>query len=161
MVAAFKPRDAQIVRLPDGETPWELLLEADPSRARVESYLDDELTRVAKVAGEIVAVYVIARLAPTHFELMNVAVAPSYRRSGLGRRVVGHAVGLAESKGARTVDVGTANSSLDNLAFYQHCGFRIVGVEPDFFTEHYPEPIVEDGIEARDRVRLRMELTPE
>ena len=145
----------------DGEYPWDLLLEADPSRARVEAYLSDALTRIAKVDGEAVAVYALVSNTPTCFELMNIAVRDDYRGCGLGRRMVGHALGLAESKGARVIDVGTANSSLDNLAFYQRNGFRIVGVDRDFFTQHYPEPIFENGIQARDRVRLRLELTPE
>lgn len=157
----FNPRAAHIVRPYDGEYPWGLLLEADPSRARVEGYLSDELTRIAKVDDDVVAVYALARHAPTRFELMNIVVREDFRGCGLGRRLIGHALGLAETKGARVVEVGTANSSLDNLAFFQRNGFRIVGVEPDFFTRHYPEPIIENGIQARDRVRLRLELTPE
>lgn len=157
----FDPRAAHIVRPYEGEYPWDLLLQADPSRARIEGYLSDELTRIAKVDDEAIAVYALARRAPTHFELMNIAVREDYRGCGLGRRLIGHALGLAESKGARVVDVGTANSSLHNLAFYQRNGFRIVGVDADFFTRHYPDPIIEDGIQARDMIRLRLELTPE
>jgi ribosomal protein S18 acetylase RimI-like enzyme len=160
-VTDFNPRAAHIVRPYDGEYPWGLLLEADPSRARVEGYLSDELTRIAKVDDDVVAVYALAQHAPTRFELMNIVVREDFRGCGLGRRLIGHALGLAETKGARVVEVGTANSSLDNLAFFQRNGFRIVGVEPDFFTRHYPEPIIENGIQARDRVRLRLELTPE
>ena len=59
------------------------------------------------------------------------------------------------------VEVGTGNSSLDALAFYQRAGFRIVGVIPDFFVDNYPEPIVENGIRCIDMVRLRLTLTPE
>ena len=47
---AFDPRDARILRPDPEELPWELLLDADPSRARVAGYLSDELTRVAAVA---------------------------------------------------------------------------------------------------------------
>lgn len=160
-VIDFNPRTAHIVRPYHGEYPWDLLLEADPSRSRIEGYVSDALTRIAKVDGETIAVYALARNAPTRFELMNIAVREDYRGCGLGRRLIGHALGLAESKGARVVEVGTANSSLHNLAFYQRNGFRIVGVDPDFFTRRYAEPIVENGIQARDRVRLRLELTPE
>jgi ribosomal protein S18 acetylase RimI-like enzyme len=160
-VSDFNPRAAHIVRPYDGEYPWDLLLEADPSRSRVEGYVSDALTRIAKVDEETVAVYALVRNTSTCFELMNIAVRDDYRGCGLGRRMMGHALGLAESKGARIVEVGSANSSLDNLAFYQRNGFRIVGVDPDFFTQHYAEPIYENGIQARDRVRLRLELTPE
>ncbi len=143
------------------EIPWDLLLEADPSRDRVEGYLDPALTRIAKHGDEVVGVYVLERRSDTCFELMNIAVRESCRGQGLGRWLLGHALGLAESKGARSVVVGTGNSSLDNLGFYQRAGFRIVGVIPNFFVDNYDEPIVEDGIVCRDMVRLAFEVTPE
>jgi len=158
---AFEPRDARVFRPYPEELPWDLLLDADPSRTRVESYLSSEFTRVAKLNDAVIGVYVLVRHDPTTFELMNIAVSEEYRRSGLGRRLLGHAIGLAESKGARIIDVGTGNSSFAALAFYQRAGFRIIGVEPDFFVDHYPEPIVENGIRCIDMIRLRLILTPE
>jgi len=160
-VKAFDPRDARILRPYPEELPWELLLDADPSRTRVEGYLTDSLTRIAKHADAVIGVYALARRDATTFELMNIAVADAYQGTGLGRRLLGHAIGLAESKGARVIDAGTGNSSFRALRFYQRAGFRIVGVVPDFFTNNYPEPIVEDGIRCVDMVRLRLVLTPE
>ena len=158
---AFEPRDARLLRPYPEEMPWELLLDADPSRQRIDSYLTLDLTRIAKLGDEIVAVYVLARQDPITFELMNIAVRESHQRMGLGRRLLGHAIGLAESKGARRIDVGTGNSSFDALALYQRAGFRIIGVVPDFFARNYPEPIVENGIRCVDMLRLRLTLTPE
>jgi ribosomal protein S18 acetylase RimI-like enzyme len=160
-VKAFNPRDARMFRPYPEELPWDLLLEADPSRARVEAYLSDELTRIARLNDEVIGIYVLVRHEPVRFELMNIAVRSAYRGTGMARRLLGHAIGLAESKGARVIDVGTGNSSLNALAFYQRSGFRIIGVTPDFFTANYPEPIVEDGIPCLDRVHLRLTLTPE
>jgi len=160
-VKAFAPRDARILRPYPEELPWELLLDADPSRTRVESYLTDDYTRIAKYDDRVVGVYALARHEPTVFELMNIAVAPDCQGTGLGRWLLGHAIGLAESKGARVVEVGTGNSSFDALRFYQRAGFRIVGVWPNYFLDNYPEPIVEDGLPCVDMIRLRLELTPE
>ncbi len=68
------------------------------------------------------------------------------------------AIEVAKSKGYRTIEVGTANSSIGQLAFYQKCGFRITGVDKDFFVRHYPEEIFENGIQCRDMVRLSQNL---
>jgi ribosomal protein S18 acetylase RimI-like enzyme len=160
-VKDFDPRDVRFYRPYPEELPWDLLLDADPSRARVESYLSDTLTRIAKRDDGVIGVYALKQVDSTTYELMNIAVAEAYRGTGLGRRLLGHAIGLAESTGARVIDVGTGNSSLGNLRFYQRAGFRIIGVEPDYFTNNYPEPIVEDGIRCVDMVRLRLVLTPE
>jgi ribosomal protein S18 acetylase RimI-like enzyme len=160
-VKDFDPRDARILRPYPEEMPWSLLLDADPSRTRVESYLSDTLTRIAKRDDDVIGVYALKQMDAITFELMNIAVAEPYQGTGLGRRLLGHSIGLAESNGARVIDVGTGNSSFEALRFYQLAGFRIVGVEPDYFTNNYPEPIVEDGIRCVDMVRLRLELTPE
>jgi ribosomal protein S18 acetylase RimI-like enzyme len=160
-VKDFDPRDARILRPYPEEMPWDLLLDADPSRTHVESYLSDALTRIAKRDDDVIGVYALKRMDAITFELMNIAVAEPYQGTGLGRRLLGHSIGLAESNGARVIDVGTGNSSFSALRFYQRAGFRIVGVEPDFFTNNYAEPIVEDGIHCVDMIRLRLVLTPE
>lgn len=54
--------------------------------------------------------------------------------------------------------VGTGNSSLDQLAFYQKGGFRICGVDRDFFVQNYDQQIVENAIQCLDMIRLSMEL---
>jgi ribosomal protein S18 acetylase RimI-like enzyme len=157
----FDPRDARILRPYPEELPWDLLLDADPSRARIEGYLTDSLTRIAKHEDVVIGAYALQRHDATTFELMNISVAEAFRGTGLGRRLLGHAIGLAESKGARVIEVGTGNSSFGALRFYQRAGFRIVGVVPDFFTANYADAIVENGIRCVDMVRLRLALTPE
>jgi ribosomal protein S18 acetylase RimI-like enzyme len=157
----FNPREYRIARPQPREIPWALLLEADPSKRRVKSYVDEELFRVAWCNGGIAAAYVLVAHAATRYELMNIAVREELRGIGLGRWMLGHAIGLAESKGARTIDVGTGNSSFGALAFYQRNGFRIVGVVPDHFVDHYSDPIFENGIQCRDQLRLQLALTPE
>ena len=161
-MADFKVRD-----VPDrqserpAEMPWDLLLDADPSRTRVEGYLGDEFTRIAKYREEVVGVYALIRHAATRFEVMNIAVRDDFRGKGLGRWLLGHAIGVAESKGARVIEVGTGNSSFAKLAFYQRSGFRITGIIRDYFVDNYPQAIVENGIPCRDMVRLTLELTQE
>lgn len=104
----FRPQDADLYRPYPDEIPWELLLMADPDEARVHSYADADFMRVAKYRDQAIGVYVVRALTPTVFELTNLAVAPGYRRRGLGRWLLGHAIGLAETKGARELRVRSA-----------------------------------------------------
>ena len=53
--------------------------------------------------------------------------------------------------------VGTANSSIDNIAFYQKLGFRMAEIKRDFFKA-YPTPIFENGIIALDMIVFEKEL---
>jgi ribosomal protein S18 acetylase RimI-like enzyme len=57
-----------------------------------------------------------------------------------------------------TLEVGTGNSSIGQLALYQKCGFRITGIDYNYFIRHYDEPIFENGIPCRDMIRLAIDL---
>ena len=120
---AFRPQHAKVFRPYPDEVPWELLRLADPDEDRVVGYLDADFMRVAKVDDEAVGVYVIKALTPTCYELLNLAVAPAYRKQGLGRWLLGHAIGIAESKGGREIVIrGTPERGL-----FQRTGFKVEG----------------------------------
>lgn len=42
----------------------------------------------------------------------------------------------------------------ETLNFYQACGFRRSHVIKNFFTDNYPQPIFENGIQLKDMVYL-------
>ncbi|MCY0900960.1 MAG: GNAT family N-acetyltransferase [Firmicutes bacterium] len=142
---------------PGEEAPMDLLLLADPSSEIVQGYLGRGKVYVCAEADAILGVYVLLSTRPETIELVNVAVAPERQGQGLGKRMVLHAIETAKRTGCSTIEVGTGNSGVGQLAFYQKCGFRITGVDLDFFVRHYPGPIVENGIVCRDMIRLRLD----
>jgi len=91
-------------------------------------------------------------------EIMELAVAPERQRQGIGRQIVAWLVAEARQRGKTAVLVGTANASIDNIAFYQHCGFRMDQVRKDYFW-YYREPQYENGIRIRDMLVFRYDLT--
>ncbi len=138
--------------------PWDLLLQADPSCSRVQSYCQNGMCYLAKWEENIVGVYVLIDKKDHTAELMNISVQERWQGQGIGQRLLQHATDIAMDLGYRWLDVGTGNSSLSQLRFYQRAGFRITGVVPDFFVRQYDQPIVENGIPCRDMIRLRREL---
>ncbi len=102
--------------------------------------------------------YVLLETRPQIVELVNVAVTESKQGLGIGKQLVQHAIQTVRHKGYKAIEVGTGNSSIGQLALYQKCGFRITGVDKDFFILHYSDPIYENGIQCRDMVRLAMVL---
>ncbi|TGK32402.1 GNAT family N-acetyltransferase [Leptospira gomenensis] len=138
--------------------PWDLLLLADPSRTIVEEYCKRGICRIGEFEGRTIAVYVLIRTRPETLELVNVSVAEEFQGKGIGKRLVLDSVEKAKELGAKSVELGTGNSSVNQLALYQKCGFRITGIDADFFTRHYPEPIYENGIRCTDMIRLRLDL---
>ena len=56
-----------------------------------------------------------------------------------------------------TMFVGTGDSQ-QTVGFYRSCGFTYSHTIPDFFTQHYDHPIVEEGKVLRDMICFRKEL---
>ncbi|MFB5676614.1 GNAT family N-acetyltransferase [Paenibacillus terreus] len=138
--------------------PMELLLLADPSRKLVEEYITRGESFIAEEEHEILGIYVLLPTRPETVELVNIAVAERSQGQGLGKMLVLHAIQTAKERGYKTIEIGTGNSSIGQLALYQKCGFRIVGVDQDFFIRHYEEEIYENGIQCRDMIRLSQDL---
>lgn len=139
------------------QAPMALLLEADPSTTLIAGYLQDGHCVVARLDDVIVGVYVIKALTANTWELMNIAVAPEHQGQGIGALLLHHAIDQARQRRAKRLELGTGSFG-HQLTFYQRAGFRVVAVEPDYFLTHYPEPLFENGLQHRDRLRLALEL---
>lgn len=138
--------------------PMELLLLADPSERQIETYLSEGECYIVENDGDCIGVYVLSETDTKTCELMNVAVAETRQGKGIGKQLILHAIETARKLDFDALHVATGNSSIGQLALYQKCGFRIVDVEPDYFTHHYPEPIFENGIQCRDKILLIKKL---
>jgi ribosomal protein S18 acetylase RimI-like enzyme len=136
----------------------EYLLLADESEVAINKYINDgdmfSIHYENKMAGVVIFNYHSQLIV----ELKNIALAPNFRGKGLGKLVITKACELYKRKGISKVIVGTANSSIGNLAFYQKVGFRMTEIKKDFFID-YPEPIYEDGIRALDMVMFEKYLS--
>ena len=60
----------------------------------------------------------------------------------------------ARRRGMKDVLVGTDNTALETIAFYQRCGFRMDHVRRDFFSYINPT-LYHHGIAMRDMLVLR------
>ncbi|MFB5663468.1 GNAT family N-acetyltransferase [Alteribacillus sp. HJP-4] len=142
----------------DEAAPMELLLLADPSERLVDDYISRGEIFVAEDDGRLIGVYVLLPTRPGTVEVINVAVVEHLHGKGIGKSLVKHAVYSAKERGYTRIDIGTGNSSIGQLALYQKCGFRITGVDKDFFVKYYDKEIFEDGIQVRDMIRLSRDL---
>lgn len=148
-----------IRKLRAGELPpMHLLLLADPSPKIVKDYISRGECFIAEEGNQIIGIYILLPTRPETVELVNVAVDEVHQGKGVGKQLVLDAVNTAKKNGYKTIEMGTGNSSIVQLALYQKCGFRITGVDLDFFTNHYAEEIIENGILCRDMIRLSQAL---
>ncbi|WP_238655254.1 GNAT family N-acetyltransferase [Paenibacillus piscarius] len=149
----------EIRALHTGEQPLtELLLLADPSPKLVEDYVARGQSFVAEKDNRVIGVYVLLPTRPETAELVNIAVDEEFQGQGIGKQLVNHAIQEAKRLGYKTLEIGTGNSSIGQLALYQKCGFRITGIDKDFFIRHYSEEIYENGMQVVDMIRLSQDL---
>ncbi|MFJ8063531.1 GNAT family N-acetyltransferase [Psychrobacillus sp. NPDC096426] len=151
-------RNRLITKLIKEAYPMDLLLLADPSESLVKQYVARGECYIAVINEETVGVYVLLPTRPDTVELVNIAVAEQCHGQGIGKTLVLDAIQKAKQHGYKIIEIGTGNSSIGQLALYQKCGFRITGVDKDFFKIHYDEEIVENGIACVDMIRLAQQL---
>ncbi|WP_152650781.1 GNAT family N-acetyltransferase [Paraclostridium benzoelyticum] len=142
----------------NGEIPYELLYLADPSKESINEYISRGNLYVASIGNEVVGAYVILKTRPLTGEIMNISVNEAYQKKGIGKILIEHAISTSKNLNIKTLEIGTGNSSIYQLAFYQKCGFRITGIDKGFFKKHYDEKIIENGIECIDMIRMSMDL---
>ena len=139
---------------PTETPPMDLLLEADPSITKIESYLRHGSSFIAEINNHISGIYVLLPINSDTAEVINISVREADQGKGIGKKLIHHAIEQARAQSYARLEVGTGNSSIDQIAFYQKCGFRMTAIDHDFFLRHYEKPIFENGIQCRDMVRF-------
>ena len=138
--------------------PYELLLDADPSKDAVAKYLDLSEIYIALLKGKVIATFVLYPLDADTIEIKNIAVDENLQGRGIGKLLLHHATQIAISKGTKNLVIGTANSSIAQLYLYQKTGFEITSIKHNFFIDNYPEPLFENGIQCKHMLMLTKRL---
>ncbi|MGF0033003.1 GNAT family N-acetyltransferase [Bariatricus sp. SGI.154] len=137
----------------------DMLLIADPQEDMIERYLDDGELFVLIDDCEIRTICVVKLLNNRKCELKNLATRMEDRGKGYAKYMINY---LCEhySNSCDIMYVGTGNCT-KTIEFYEKCGFVNSHIVANFFTDHYREPIYEDGIRLRDMIYLKKHLESE
>ena len=134
----------------------ELFELAEDSAQLLDDYIEDGRVLVARDGtGEIVGhLQLVPGARAGVFEIKNLAVRSDRQGTGIGRQLVAQSLDVCRRESATTVEVATAVADIDNVRFYQRCGFRAASIERDAFTEArgYPPGLVADGIPVLDSI---------
>ena len=140
----------QAERLPaDVPLPMDLLLLADETPTAIFAYVRDSEVWVCRQRQDIVAVACVLVLDASCVELKNLAVAEVMQGQGIGGVFIQQLKQHYRATHTQML-VGTADVGWSQQRFYQSHGFVRVGTRERFFTENYPEPIIENGQQLVD-----------
>lgn len=142
----------------DEVIPLDLLLLSDPSEEVINEYIHLCTKFVAKFDNTVVGALLLLRTRPRTAEIMNISVYEEYQNKGIGKKLIAAAIEYSKMDKIQTLEIGTGNPGVGQMMLYQKCGFRIIGVELDYFRKNHDEKIYENGIECRDMIRMQMEL---
>ena len=140
--------------------PLALLLEADPAASRIAAYLPGAWGFAALADNEVVGACVAGLVGEQTAEIFNIAVAPNRQQQGIGSGLLRFVLENLAGKGIGRVELGTGSFG-HQLTYYQRHGFRVHAVVKDHFLIHYPEPLMEHGIQHKDMLRLSLALAPD
>ena len=87
---------------------------------------------VYQEAGEALG-YFVLMMAVDEAHLLNIAVAEAHQGTGLGARLLRHALRMAATSGARSLLLEVRPSNLQALRFYRRFGFSQIGVRRDYY----------------------------
>jgi ribosomal-protein-alanine N-acetyltransferase len=82
-----------------------------------------------------IAAYCVYRVAADEMHILNVAVAPGWRRRGLARWLLGFAIGQAARAGAGRALLEVRQGNSEARALYAGMGFAHLGTRRDYYSE--------------------------
>ncbi len=135
-----------------------LLLIGDEDEKVVKSYINEgSLFTIVYEKKEIGVVQCLTDEEESAVEVKNIGLKKAYRGKGIGSKVIKKLEALYECNHYSKMIVGTADSSLENIAFYKKAGFYQSGVKKNFFLQYVP-PIYENGLQAIDMIMFEKKL---
>jgi ribosomal-protein-alanine N-acetyltransferase len=108
-----------------------------------EAFLGDAsaFSRVALAGGRVVG-YALGWCAAGEAELMNLAVAPGWRRRSLGRDLLAWAMGHCARRGARRMFLEVRASNETAKRLYERCGFQPAGRRRAYYANPREDALV-------------------
>ncbi len=127
MTNLIKIEEVTALRVPMG-----LLLQADPSKTKVDGYLRQSKCFIAIFNGQVVGACIVKLVSEDTHELMNISVSSEHQKNGIGRKLLQHAIISTRKTRVKRLEVGTGTFGYQ-LAFYQREGFRVDAIDKDYF----------------------------
>ena len=134
MEEAHVPQIAQLEKLCFSD-PW--------SESSIASELSNPLSCwLVAVEGEQVAGYIGSQTVMGETDMMNVAVAPDYRRQGVGEKLILTLVDILKARGSHWLMLEVRQSNAPARALYEKLGFAEVGRRKNYYRSPKEDALI-------------------
>ena len=107
-----------------------------------------EIERLMRILGGFAVVaedagtqgFILVRTVADEGEILTLAVAPAFRRMGVGRALVESAAAEAARRGARTLFLEVAEDNPAAIALYDSAGFQAAGLRRAYYARPNARP---------------------
>ncbi len=116
----------------------------DPwSEKSIASELDNPLSCwLVAAEGDALAGYVGSQTVLDGADMMNLAVAPEFRRQGIGEELIHELVACLRQKGAVSLALEVRASNAPAIALYEKMGFVPVGRRPNYYRNPKEDALI-------------------
>ena len=129
------------------EQYMDLLLEADPSKDMINSYLKDGELFVLTYKDDVACIAVVTKIDEDTVELKNIATKKEFRGNGYGKKMLKYLADNYKQKYKKML-VGTTEN---NIPFYVKQGFdKYEKTIKNFFVDNYDEEIWDGDLHCAD-----------
>jgi len=144
---------------PDDPLPIDLLLLADETVEIINTYISFCRVYVFASQGKTLGVYALCALSPETVEIKNIAVHEHFQGLGIGTLLLQDSIKRARAEGYKEILIGTGDVMFMQLHFYQKIGFEMYTIKENHYQQSgYPQPLLENGLQLKHMVMLRMSL---
>ena len=134
MMDAHVPAIAELERICFSD-PW------SENSVRAELNNPYSLWLIAEADGELVG-YIGSQTAVDEADIMNVAVAPSHRRCGIGQMLIDELAARLKEQGVIALMLEVRASNLPAIALYGKIGFLQAGRRPGYYRKPKEDALI-------------------
>ena len=150
--------EVQVIERESFTTPW-------PPHAYRQELENNRLAHyIVARCGEVIVGFAGIWLLVDEAHVTTFATRRSWRRQGIGERLLLALLDLARTRGAHEATLEVRPSNIPARRLYEKYGFKVVGVRPRYYSDDNEDALIMtteslDGRNMRDRiVRLRGEI---
>ena len=92
--------------------------------------------------GERVAGYIGSQTVMGESDMMNVAVAPEYRRQKIAQQLILQLIQMLDERDSRSLTLEVRKSNLPAISLYEKLGFVQVGCRPNYYRNPKEDALI-------------------